>query len=178
MPSLRQSPIVGIISGAIGVVLGATLTFCIQVYTNRVEDRRLAQRLRAEHIERMMIATTKIKTDFSAFVLKLTNTAIQARHDLKMPNIEDTYPDLRAATELHVVSALYLPEVEPEAYRVWDTYLRICEQNIRPLLEEAVRDPSQPPRQFDPKTSEQLEKAAVVLERKLVELAKKNRIDQ
>jgi hypothetical protein len=164
------------VSVAIGVVLGAVLTFAIQLYGNRVEDQRNARKTRAQHIERLMIATSNCDAATVKLMLKVGDVAARTRDGgIASASLESLTPDLAPVTELHAVTTLYLPEVQPEADRVAVTYMNVCSEMARTYSSKLLNYKSGDPA---PKPDHELEaafrKASAALEKKLIDLAKKN----
>jgi hypothetical protein len=87
MPQPSRHPIATIVTGAVGVILGAALTFCIQVYSQHVADKRVAREQRAKHLERMMVATTNIQISATSFIFKVFDlrgeAAQRERHEFR-----------------------------------------------------------------------------------------------
>jgi hypothetical protein len=164
------------VSVAIGVVLGAVLTFGIQLYGNRVEDQRNVRKTRAQHIERLMIATSNCDAATMKLMLKVGDLAARMRDaGIASASLESLTPDLAPVTELHAVTSLYLPEVQPEADRVTVTYMKVCSEMARTYSSKLLNYKSGDP---TPKPDHDLEvafrNASAALEKKLIELARKN----
>jgi uncharacterized protein YaaN involved in tellurite resistance len=86
-------------------------------------------------------------------------------------------PDLSSLTELRAVSTLYVPEVEPEATRLSQTFQKTCvelETSMVPrLLNYKSGDPAPAP-EIERKSLSELTQAASTLEKRLIDLAKQN----
>jgi hypothetical protein len=164
------------VSVAIGVILGAALTFCIQVYANHVQDERTARQSRAQHIERLMIAGKNAFTTATNSMFKLADIGAKMHGSgISAANFEKLTPDRAPVTELRAVSALYLPEVKPEADRMALAYDRFCQDLMVTYPLKMLNYKSGDSLQPDPKLTEELVDASLALETKLIELAKKNR---
>lgn len=167
------------VSVAFGVILGAALTFGMQLHANHVQDRRIAHQTRAQHIERLMIATEGITTASFSFALKVLGAASK-RASGQIPSVENMMPELGPAAELRAVCALYLPEVDAEVQSVSQAYLAICKgilATVPPFVATyKAGDPVPAAEQLvDKKLTAELTQATRALETKLIELAKKNR---
>jgi hypothetical protein len=157
--------------------LGATLTFCIQVYSNHVQDERTARQSRAQHIERAMTAGRNIDAASIHFKVKLANAAAKLK-DSGTSNLDfqNYLVDNAPVTELRAVSALYLPEVQQEADRLAQAYDHYCQELLSTYPSELVnyKGGELRPNAY-PELRKEITQAAMALEQKLIELAKQNR---
>jgi hypothetical protein len=180
MPPSNAGSTSSIVSVAIGVILGAALTFGMQLHFNRVQDRRIAHQTRAQHLERLMIATKGIKTATLSFAIRVFDAAVKEKAGLT-PSFENLMPDLGPAAEMGAVCALYVPEVNAEVQRLVQAYYAMCQGYVETITRRGVtaklRDHSVPTANpvIDKKLAAELSEATQVLENKLIELAKRNR---
>jgi hypothetical protein len=159
------------VSVAIGVILGAALTFCIQVYSNQVEDQRTARHDRAHHIERAMIATKNMVADADVFPFKIVNLL---RKESPATNWEKSETNSPAISELRTVTALYLPEVQTEADQLFHAYQSHCLEAWRAVPADLSK-PDTSKLAIDEEGFSKVIGAASALNNKLIELAKQNR---
>jgi hypothetical protein len=151
----------------------------MQLHANHVQERRLAQQTRAQHLERLMIATSGITVAAWSFFFKAIDVVVRTPGGATK-GLADLMPDTVAASELRAISALYIPEVDAEARQVWQAYEGFCKESTMSIIAKmGNHKPGDPmPTDLaavDPKLTKALLQATQAMEAKLIELAKQNR---
>jgi hypothetical protein len=168
-------------SALYGVILGSIISlicsFSVQIYVDSVQDRRSAKADRAQHIERLSIASTNILTSEMAYASNVMNLLIQVQTH-GVPDANAMMPDLASVAEMQTVAALYLPEAEPETKQIGQDYSDFCRSFIAAVLEAARNyrpgDPL-PALKIDQQLVPRTQTHVNALQKKLVELARRNR---
>lgn len=160
----------------VGSIISLLCSFSVQIYIDSVQDRRSARADRAQHIERLSISSANILTSELAFVANWTNLIIHAQMRA-VPDIKTLMPDLAPVAEMHAIATLYLPEVEPETRQVEQDYSDFCKYFANAVMTAARSyKPGDPFPQFtiDPEIGSRTQKHVDLLQKKLIELAKRN----
>jgi hypothetical protein len=176
-PKTRSKRVGSASQVVIGFILGAALTFGAQIYADHVQDRRLAKQTRAQHIERLMIATNGVTTAEGAYMFRVLDMVAKAKLGGPIPDFGNLMPDLTSVGELRAVSSLYVPEVDAEVQRVvaaFKAFLADLQKTTVPTFMNYKPGDTQPA-WLDRKIVDELSGSTQALETKLVELAKRDR---
>ena len=160
----------------LGVILGAVVSFAGQFYSDYAQDKRTARQDRSQQVERLMNASSNIRSCEMRAVANWVNLIVQAQTGTT-PDFNSLFPDMAPVNELRTVTALYLPEVEPESKRVVQDYSEFCM-----YVSEMVNTAGQKHLQgapiklnLDKARTDRIEKSINELQEKLISLAKQTK---
>jgi hypothetical protein len=163
-----------------GVILGAIISlvsaFGVQMYVESVHARHSAKAERALHIERAATASTNILASELAFAANWMTLIIQSQMHVA-PDAKAIMPDLTALAEMRTVVMLYLPELKPDSDEIERDYSDFCKSfaaSVAAAGKNYTPGGPFPAINVDQKLVPQMQHHVEELQKKLVELAKKN----